>query len=119
MKARPDGRVTRFGPRMTADEFWANTTRIPDTGCWIWLGAHDRNPYGAARVEGTREGSSYRAAWVVANGRAIPKRKCVLHRCDVKGCINPQHLELGSRSKNGRDAWARIPSLVARRRVSK
>jgi hypothetical protein len=111
-----DGRHTRFAPRLTPEQFWENTTRIPDTGCWIWLGSHERNKYGCARVLGEPEVTASRVAWVLANGRRIPGRKCVLHKCDVKGCVNPAHLELGSRKKNARDAWARVPGLVCRRK---
>lgn len=102
-----DGRTQRFPPKLTPAEFWDNTTRIPYSGCWIWLKSHDAHPYGSAHVQGVKETITSRVAVVLTTGKRIPYGKYVLHRCDVKGCINPAHLEIGSAKKNARDAWAR------------
>ena len=49
-----------------------------------------------------RVSPAHRFAWECANG-AIPDGLCVLHRCDVKACVNVEHLWLGTRADNMQD----------------
>lgn len=44
----------------------------------------------------------HRIAWILAHGE-IPTGLCVLHRCDVPNCINPDHLFLGTQVDNTAD----------------
>lgn len=57
--------------------------------------------YGATSPKGKYK-LVHRVAWEVANG-PIPKGMFVLHRCDVRTCINPDHLFLGTHKDNMRD----------------
>ena len=38
---------------------------------------------------------------------SIPEGMCIMHKCDNKLCINPNHLEIGTIEKNTSDAWKR------------
>ena len=45
---------------------------------------------------------AHQAAWMFSYG-PIPKGQCVLHRCDVRSCVNPLHLFLGTKTDNNKD----------------
>jgi hypothetical protein len=73
--------------------------------CHEWPGGRISSGYGAVRVKGKQQ-LAHRVAWEQAHGR-IPKGKLVLHRCDNKICVNPQHLFLGSHANNTHDMVAK------------
>jgi hypothetical protein len=78
---------------------------VTESGCWIWIGHDNPGGYGAVRV-GRKMLKAHRVAWMVHRG-PIPKGMCVLHKCDVRPCINPDHLFLGTYADNSRDMIAK------------
>lgn len=78
---------------------------IPDeNGCLIWLGAQ-RNGYGAIKIDG-KVFSAHCVAFVAAGG-AIGSGCVVGHKCDVKLCVNPEHLECITIQQNNEDMQSR------------
>jgi hypothetical protein len=75
-----------------------------DTGCWEWTASVKRNGYGQIGVREPRPTmlDAHRASWIVHKG-PIPPKMMVLHTCDVKTCVNPDHLWLGTQKDNMRD----------------
>ena len=70
-------------------------------GCWKWLGPVRRDGYGSRMFHGDTW-SAPRLFWTLIRG-PIPAGLHLLHRCDFKLCINPDHLFPGTRSDNMKD----------------
>jgi hypothetical protein len=81
------------------------TIRDPKTGCILWTGSRTTNGYGGLNFGG-RHWQAHRASWIVNRG-PIPQGLLVCHRCDVRTCINPDHLFLGSQKENMADKVAK------------
>lgn len=72
------------------------------TGCTLWTGVQNGQGYGRMGVSSTKKAMAHRVAWELVNG-PVPDGMKVLHRCDVKLCVNPDHLFLGTQLDNMRD----------------
>ena len=83
--------------------FWEKVRKGP--GCWLWVSAKKSSGYGAFRFNG-RARRANRVSWEIANG-PIPPGLCVLHRCDVRACVRPSHLFLGTVKDNSDDMVAK------------
>lgn len=74
---------------------------VSDSGCWDWIGAVDAKGYGRFFIAGeTRR--AHRASYIMHRG-IIPSGQIVMHRCDNPGCVNPEHLFVGTYSDNAND----------------
>ena len=83
--------------------FFSKFTR-QENGCWIWNASVTNSGYGRIREAGfgSKTLLAHRVSWEIHNG-PIEDRKLVLHKCDVRRCVNPNHLFLGTYSDNAQD----------------
>lgn len=74
----------------------------PNSGCWLWVGGYDGEGYGMFWVV-EKMVKAHRVSWRLHNG-VIRDNLFVLHKCDVKCCVNPAHLFLGTQKDNVEDS---------------
>jgi hypothetical protein len=95
------------------DRWQAKVSPEALSGCWLWTGAVKELGYGVIGL-GTRQqgvAKAHRVAWELHNG-PIPAGMNVLHYCDMPGCVNPNHLFLGTLSDNAKDCVAKGRNFV-------
>jgi hypothetical protein len=104
------GRHAPPKPKLTADEsFWQRVDKSPGHGpngdCWLWTGQPGDNGYGRVKLNGIST-RTHRWAYMLAKG-AIPTSGHICHTCDIRMCVNPNHLFLGTALENMRDMVAK------------
>lgn len=96
-----------------SERFWSKVAK--SDGCWEWTGAKDSGGYGCfgVKIESGkyRTTLAHRVSWELTHG-PVPSGPgyhgvCVLHRCDNRTCVNPNHLFLGSNHDNAQDRSAK------------
>lgn len=87
------------------ERFFSKVIKKP-SGCWEWTTPSANKGYGTFTPFG--RGSSIKAhrfAYELLVGEVGDM--FVLHKCDNKACVNPEHLYLGRHGENAKDASER------------
>jgi len=71
----------------------------PASGCWEWQGATNEHGYGLFWLRG-RCRKAHRASLELLAGEVLSRSEVVLHRCDNRLCVRPDHLERGNQARN-------------------
>lgn len=105
-----------MGVTVIADlkRFWRLVDTANIDGCWLWRGADDgRGGYGKFKVDGV----SVRAIrWIfeVYNPGKLRTHHKVMHTCDTRACVRPDHLVKGTHRQNMRDMAAKGRNVMRR-----
>jgi hypothetical protein len=78
-----------------------NITRIPESGCWIWMSTVEKSGYGRV-CSGKKPFYAHRVSYEQKHG-PIPSGMMALHHCDVRCCVNPDHIFVGTQQDNMTD----------------
>lgn len=92
------------GQLKCADElFWK---KVDISGeCWLWQSTHRSGGYGNF-VSQSKSILAHRYSYELVYG-PIPEGLFVLHSCDVKLCVRPTHLSVGTQLENMQQCKAR------------
>ena len=86
--------------------FMSKFTPEPNSGCWLWDAGINNHGYGLFWAN-SQQRTAHRVAYTLFKGDIPPgdgpHGTCVLHKCDVRSCVNPDHLFLGSNLDNIND----------------
>jgi hypothetical protein len=83
-------------PRNPLERFMEKVMPEPNSGCWLWTGAISKNGYGA--FDG-RSAGAHRFSFEALRG-SIPRGFQLDHKCRVRCCVNPWHLQVVSAREN-------------------
>lgn len=98
----------RFKARMSLAAILSRYERAP-SGCWHWTGARNGHGYGMVNMWVDQRQTTFaphRLQWMHTHG-PVPDGMVVMHVCDNRLCINPDHLVLGTQAANLADMRAK------------
>ena len=84
------------------NQFTSQFIPEPNSGCWLWMGDVSPAGYGVLYLRGVSMGRkqyAHRVAHELFKG-PIPKNLEIDHKCRVRCCCNPDHLEAVTRREN-------------------
>lgn len=95
-----------FATTPIEDRFWPRVDKRGPDECWLWLGSVNAKGYGRLGRRDSADRYAHRISYRIHFG-SIPDGLIVMHRCDTPGCVNPNHLFLGTYSDNVQDMIAK------------
>lgn len=82
---------------------------VTSSGCWVWT-AGKSHGYASMGYQGKVKKVCTLIYELFILDHPVPNGFCVLHTCDNRSCVNPDHLYLGTKTDNIRDRIERDPN---------
>ena len=79
--------------------------------CWLWTASTTHKGYGQFQVgtfKSPKIRQAHRVSYEIYKGE-IPQGYHILHSCDNRICVNPEHLRVGTNTDNTIDRILRNP----------
>lgn len=101
--------------RISPKERFLNKVKVQENGCHEWQSTIHRDGYGKFWFDG-KQIQAHRMSYSLFVGD-IPDGLFVLHKCDNRKCVNPEHLYLGTASDNCKDKVERYKGMWGRMKI--
>jgi len=87
------------------ERFWSKVDVKSEEECWEWTGAKQGKNYGSFAIAPGKSGLAHKVSWALVhnNGVMSGPKDHIMHSCDNRKCVNPNHLSLGTALDNYRD----------------
>lgn len=89
---------------------------VDDSGCWLWQRAINSAGYGAVSRNGKKGRGAHRVYYEEHRG-PIPAGMVIDHLCNVRRCVNPDHMVVTTQAGNVRRSGAAKLTVAAVRAI--
>lgn len=83
------------------ERFMDKVSPEPNSGCWLWTGGVASHGYGMFWIDGKVDTAPRQSYRLFCDD--ITEGLHIMHKCDVRLCVNPEHLSLGTNADNVQD----------------
>ena len=91
---------------MATNRFMSKINKKGKNGCWLWTGGTDPTGYGRFHPTHRSKVYAHRYSFEM-HFRPLETGEVVHHKCGVRNCVNPEHLEAVSHQGNTAEALLR------------
>ena len=99
-------------PQKNVDRFWKKVKKLETVKCcWEWTACLNNKGYGEFKVN-SKKINAHRFSYQLHHNRLIQEGLCIMHICDNRKCVNPNHLSEGTLHENNTDRMNKGRSAV-------